>query len=148
MGGWDRGQGWGRGWGGGGQTPRQGTRLRVTQSPGDTAGHRGAVLHLDHVLDVCPLRAHRSRGTRVHWHRVWGRPCSGSRTSSLWDGAQSLRAGSSTRVDGGGGGDTPQPARQEDTGWGGRERAVPPRAPRRAGSAPCPASFWGSRVTI
>lgn len=97
MEGWDRGQGWGRGWGGGGQTPRQGNRLRVTQSPGDTAGHREVVLRLDHMLDVCPLHAHRSRGTHIHWHRVWGQPCSGSCASSPWEGARGLHAGSRAR---------------------------------------------------
>ena len=144
MDGWDRGQGWGRGWGGGGQTPRQGNRLRVTQSPGDTAGHREVVLRLDHVLDVCPLHAHRSRGTHIHWHRVWGQPCSGSRTSSPWEGARGLHAGSSTRVDVVEG-RHPSACPSGRHGVGG---SASPRAPRRVASAPRPASSRRSQVTI
>lgn len=149
VGGWDRGQGWGRGWGGGGQNPRQGNRLRVTRSPGDTTGHRGVVLCLDHVLDVYPPRAHQSQGTHIHRHRVWDGPALGAARPGCGREALSLCTGSSKRVDAGGVRTPLSLPIRETRGGGGREAAdSSPRAPRRAASAPRPASSLRSRVTI
>lgn len=46
------------------------------------------VLRLGHMLDVCPCMLTGQGDPHIHWHRVWGQPCSGS--YQPWEGARGL----------------------------------------------------------